>query len=123
MKDQFSITCLFFYLKITFFSPNQSGLKLGDSYINQLLSIIHEIFQSLDKQFEDRSVLLDILKAFDKVWNKGILFKLPQNGIYRNLLVILSDFLSDRKQRVVLNGQKSAWKNVNTDISEGPILG
>ena len=39
------------------------------------------------------------------------------------MLDILSDFLSDRKQRVVLNGQKSKWENVNADVRQGSILG
>ena len=70
-------------------------LKPGDSCINQPLSIIHEIFQSFDEGLEVRSVFLDISKAFDKVWHKGLTFKLSQKGISGNLLDILSDFLSD----------------------------
>ena len=54
-----------------------------------------------------RSVFLDISKAFDKVWHKELIFKLSQNSVSGNLLDILYGFLNDRKQRVVLNGQKS----------------
>ena len=48
-------------------SDNQSGSKPGDSCINQLLSITHEIYHSLDNGLEVRGVFLDISKAFDKV--------------------------------------------------------
>ena len=41
-------------------SPNQSGLKQGHSCINQLLSIIHDIYQSLDQGYEICGVFLDI---------------------------------------------------------------
>ena len=53
----------------------------GDSCINQLLSITHEIFTSFDNGSEVRSVSLDMSKAFDKVWHEGLIFKLKQNDI------------------------------------------
>ena len=112
-----------FLLQNNLVSPNQSRFKSGDYCINQLLSITHETFQSFDEGFEVRSVFLDISKAFDKVWHKGLIFKLSQNCISSNLLDFLSDFLSDRKQRVVLNGQKFTWENVNTGAPQGSILG
>ena len=54
-------------------SKNQSGFQPGDSCINQLLSITHEIFTSFDNGLEVRSVFLDISKAFDKVWYEGLI--------------------------------------------------
>ena len=98
---------------------NQSGLKLGDPCINQILSITHEIYGSFDDGFEVRGVLLDIWKVFDKIWRKGIIFKLKQNSISSKLLCVLSEFLKDRKQRVTLNRQVSSWTGVNPGISQG----
>ena len=40
-----------------------------------------------------------------------------------NLLETLTDFLKDRKQRVVLNGWNSSWANVEAGIPQGSILG
>ena len=112
-----------FFLANNLLAPNQSGFKPGDSCINQLLSITHEIYSSFDDGFEVTSVFLDISKAFDKVWHEGIIFKLQQNGISDDLLNILSDFLRNRKQRVTLNGQSSSWTNVNAGVPQGSILG
>ena len=53
-----------------------------------------------------------ISKAFDKVWHKGLIYKLEQNGIGGYLLKILTDFSKSRKQRVVLNGQHSSWSDI-----------
>ena len=83
-------------------SQNQSGFKRGDSCINQLISITHDILNSLDEGLEVRGVFLDISKAFDKVWHEGLIYKLQQNGISGELLNILIDFLSNRKQRLVM---------------------
>ena len=112
-----------FFTENNLISPNQSGFRHGDSCVNQLLAITHEIYKSFDEGFEVRGVFLDISKAFDKVWHDGLLLKLNQNGISGNLFKLLRDFLSYRKQRVVLNGQHSSWDNVNAGVPHGSILG
>ena len=73
-------------------------------------------YQSFDNGFEVRGFFLDISKAFDKVWHKGIIYKLKQNGVAGNLLKALADVVKDRKQRVVLNGQNSTRVNVEAGI-------
>ena len=62
---------------------NDSGFRTGESCINQLLSITHNIFQYFDANpsLKVCGVFLDINKAFDKVWHKSILFKLRSIGI------------------------------------------
>ena len=69
-----------------------------------------------------RGVLLDISKAFNKVWHKGLIYKLKQNGISGKLLNLIIDFLSNRKQRVVLNGKYSSWTNIEARVAQGSIL-
>ena len=56
-----------FFIENDLISSNQSVFKQGDSCINQLLSITHDIYQSLDQGYEVRGVFLDNSKAFDKV--------------------------------------------------------
>ena len=104
-------------------SPNQSGFRPGDYCVNQLLAITHEIYRSFDGGLEVRGVFLDISKAFDKIWHKGLLVKLSLSSISGNLLKLSGDFLYFRKQRVVLNRQHSSWENVNTGLPQGSILG
>ena len=94
-----------YFIENDLISPNQSGFKPGDSCTNQLISITHEIYQSFDDGFEVRGVFLDISKAFDKVWHNGLIYKLKQNGVAGDLLDTLTNFLKERKQRVILNGQ------------------
>ena len=111
-----------FFIENELISPNQSGFKPGDSCTNQLLAITHEMYKSFDEAFEVRGVFLDISKAFDKVWHEGLIFRLKQDGISGNLINLLCDFLKNRKQRVLLNGQVSGWSDVKAGVPQGSIL-
>ena len=114
-----------YFEKNKFFNANQSGFRIGDSCINQLISITHNIYKALDANpsLEVRGVFLDISKAFDKVWHEGLIFKLKANGVEGKLLNLIKNFLSERYQRVVLNGQHSEWEKINAGVPQGSILG
>ena len=62
-------------------------------------------------------------KAFDKVWHQGLIFKLKSIGVSDSLLSLIESFLSNRFQRVLLNGQTSEWLPVKAGVPQGSILG
>ena len=106
-------------------SEYQSGFRKGDSCTAQLLAIVEDIFKNFDANpsIDTRGVFLDISKAFDRVWHEGLVFKLKSYGINGNLLGMIKDFLSERLQRVVINGQTSSWEQILAGVPQGSILG
>ena len=65
----------------------------------------------------------DVSKAFDRVWHKGLLYKLNSVGITGSLLSWFTNYLSDRSQRVVLPETCSNWKPIKAGVPQGSILG
>ena len=63
-----------------------------------------------------------ISKAFNKVWHKGLLFKL-KSYVIKGDLFLIECYLSNRELRIVLNGQTSDLKKINSVVPLGPILG
>ena len=56
-------------------------------------------------------------------FNEGIIHNLKRNGIAENLSSLLTDFLRNRKHRVILKGQSSSWANISSGVPQGSILG
>ena len=83
--------CVFKYV-FNYFRDNdilshlQSGFTPGDSTVNQLTYLYDFIAGAVDKGKEIRAVFCDVSKAFDKVWHKGIIYKLQKYGIKGELL-------------------------------------
>ena len=70
-----------------------------------------------------RGVFLDLSKACDTVWHDDLLCKLRCMGICRKYFGLIDSFLSDRFQRVLLNGQTSKWSQIKAGVLQGSILG
>ena len=103
-------------------SVHQSGFRSNDSCVNQLLSIVHNLYKAFDAYptLKTRGVFLDMSKAFGKVWHQGLIFKLKSIGVFGSPLSLIE---SNSFQRVLLNGQTSEWLPVKAGVPQGTILG
>ena len=72
---------------------------------------------------EARIVHIDFSAAFDRVNHEGILFKLCSVGVGGSVLSVLTQFLSNRSQYVVVDGCPSKLVNVVSGMPQGSVLG
>ena len=112
-----------FFLENNLLYKYQSRFLPKNSTTFQLVDIYHHICQSFDSKQFSCMVFCDISKAFDRVWHKGLLFKLRQNGIEGILLKWLSNYLSNRSQNVVLQSATSSSKQITAGVPQGSVLG
>ena len=97
----------------------QHGFRASRFCESQLLITINDIERSMNAGEQMDAILLDFRKAFDKVPHQRLLLKLRHYGIRGNLLDWIEDFLSERTQRVLVEGQHSSSAKVTSEVPQG----
>ena len=101
----------------------QHGFQSGLSCESQLIETVHDWMMALDNKTPTGAILLDFAKAFDKIPHKRLLSKLTSYGITGNTHNWVTSFLSNRKQRVSVNGALSDTTDVKSGVPQGSVLG
>ena len=101
----------------------QSGFIPGDSCSNQLVYLYDNIVKAMEYKKQVKFIFCDITKAFDRVWHTGLLHKLSNFGFHGLALRWLTHYLTNRKQRVVLENQTSDWSQIHAGVPQGSVLG
>jgi len=101
----------------------QAGFLKGQSTVFQLIDLYHQIVQSFDSKSHTCVVFCDISKAFDRLWHKGLIFKLKQQGIRGSRLNWILNYLGNRDQRVIVAQSYSDVKHVKAGVPQGSVLG
>ena len=103
-------------------SDRQYGFRKGRS-TGDLLAYLSESWASSFRDFgESFAVALDIAKAFDRVWHKALISKLPSYGFYPSLCSFISNFLFGRSIATVVDGHRSSPMPINSGVPQGSIL-
>ena len=103
-------------------SDHQYGFRKARSTGDLLSYLTHTWPSSLRDFGESFVVALDISKAFDRVWHKALLAKLPAYGFTPSFCKLISSFLSNRFISVVVDGATSASFPVSSGVPQGSVL-
>ena len=87
------------------------------------LNLKEEVSPAMESVASTDVIMIDFAKAFDRVNHSLLVHKLNHYGIRGNTNSLIEHFLHDRKQAVVVDGAKSDYKYVKSDVPQGSVLG
>ena len=100
----------------------QFAYRKGMGTCDALLCVSHTLQSALESGQEARIVQIDFSAAFDRVNHQGILYRLCSVGIGSSVLSILTQFLSNRSQHVMVDGCRNKLVDVS-GVPQGSVLG
>ena len=109
--------------KRVFFSDFHYGFRSSRSAADLLTVVSDRIARAINRSGATQDVVLDIPKAFDRVWHVGLLHKLKSYGISGQVFCLISPFVINRRLWVVPNGRSSQEHPVNVRVPQGSALG
>ena len=99
------------------------GFRKGYSAQNALVRLLEKFKISLDEGGKAGAVLMDLSMAFDCIRHYLLIAKLHANGFSHTASKLMNDYLTNRQQRVKVNGSFNSWKDLRRGVPQGSVLG
>ena len=104
-------------------TPLQHGFRKNHSCEFQLLTTLDDLFSAYDESIQTDVGVLDFSRAFDTVPHERLIGKLAHYVIRGQANSWIRAFLTNRKMRVVVDGESSASAPVLSGVPQGTVLG
>ena len=103
--------------------PNyQYGFRDNRSTGTYITNMISTIQHRLKSKQETAGIFLDLQKAFDSVWHKGLIFRMLECGLEGKILKIISKFIKTRKVRLQVNNYVTEPRQCPLGLPQGSVL-
>ena len=112
-----------FIAKHALLSENQFGFRNGKSTSNAIIETIEGITNALDDKLYAVGLFIDIKKAFDTVDHHILMKKMERMGVRGRAMDWINSYLSNRKQFVVIDNNRSENLDILCGVPQGSVLG
>lgn len=99
---------------------NNSDLKKNTT--QQVSRIVERTLEEFNKGEKTGAVMLDVSKAFDRVWHKSLLYKLNQFKMPITTIKLLNSYLTKRTFEVKINNETSSKRITKAGVLQGSVL-
>ena len=86
------------------------------------MRLADEVHKAINNRQFTRSVMIDLEKAFDLVWQQGLLYKMEQLGLHGNVLMFVEDFLKNRSIQICVGAAMCSTYFLENKTPQGSVL-
>lgn len=101
----------------------QFGFRSSHSTVQQVVRVVDDITQGINKKECTAMLLIDLQQAFDRVWHIGLLFKLIELKAPGYIIRVLHSYFQHRTFYVDINNAKSTSRPIHAGVPQGSLLG
>jgi len=104
------------------FNKSQSGFRKACSTTDHIIRLADDVHLAIKNRQYTLAVMLDLTKAFDMVWHRGLLHKIKGLVLQGNVLEFIKDFLTERTIRVRIGSSLSSPYNLDSGTPQGSVI-
>ena len=101
---------------------SQHGFRHGRSCLSNLLFFLDKVTRCIDNGDTVDAIYLDFARAFDRVPHERLMQNIKAHGIGGKILACTKGWLSERKQRVCMQAERSSWRDVWSGVPQRSVL-
>ena len=103
-------------------SQYQAGFRAKSRTEDQLFRLTQKVLDGFQKEEHTTAVFIDLQQAYDRVWRKGLFFKMQNMGIKGKMYSWVKAFLTDRLIQTRLNDTLSSKTTLEEGLPQGSAL-
>ena len=101
---------------------HQAGFRARSRTDDQLFRLTQKVIDGFHKEENTTAVFVDLQQAYDRVWRKGLLYKMQELGVHGKIYAWIKNFLTERHIQTKINNATSSKETLEEGLPQGSSL-